>query len=125
VAREALRRASSRLILNNQTRKVGLSEKRKPATLSGEQRAKEQDDDENRPAPRGAQVQPLRKLRGCLTMPTNEPMRWADRLRIARKEITCACIVISDALERREAQKPDWDRLAMALRRLTLLAELS
>jgi hypothetical protein len=54
----------------------------------------------------------------------NHETRWADRLRIARHELTCACLIVSDALERREAQEPDWDRLTVSLRRLTLLAEM-
>lgn len=50
-------------------------------------------------------------------------MRWRDRLVIARHEITCAAIIVADVLDRRDAGEPDFQRLALSLRRLRALAE--
>ena len=49
---------------------------------------------------------------------------WSDRLRIFRHELTCAAIVVSDFLESRSPTEADWDRIALALRRLLAIQEL-
>lgn len=54
-----------------------------------------------------------------------EPIRWRDRVTIARHEIMCAAIVVADILDRRDAHEPDWNRLTLALQRLSALEEVS
>lgn len=49
---------------------------------------------------------------------------FADKLRIVQHEILCCLIVVSDLLERRTGEEPDWDRLALALRRMRAVQEM-
>lgn len=49
---------------------------------------------------------------------------WADKLRIVQHELMCCCVVLSDLLERRAGDEPDWDRLVLAQRRLHAVQEL-
>jgi hypothetical protein len=48
---------------------------------------------------------------------------FADKLRIAEFELMRCCVVLSDILERRTAEEPDWDRLTLARRRIQALRE--
>jgi hypothetical protein len=49
---------------------------------------------------------------------------WADKIRIVQHELMCCCVVLSDLLERRTGEEPDWDRMALALRRIRAVQEL-
>lgn len=49
---------------------------------------------------------------------------WADKLRIVQHELICCCVVLSDLLERRTGDEPDWNRLTLALRRIRALQEI-
>jgi len=49
---------------------------------------------------------------------------FADKLRIVQYELMCCLIVVSDLLERRAGHEPDWDRLALALRRIRAVQEM-
>lgn len=48
---------------------------------------------------------------------------WADKLRIVQHELMVCLVVLSDLLERRTGEEPDWDRIALALRRLQTVLE--
>lgn len=50
-------------------------------------------------------------------------LTFADRLAIARHEIACVCVVISDLLERKDGSEIDWDRVVLASHRLAVLGE--
>jgi hypothetical protein len=49
---------------------------------------------------------------------------FADKVRIVQHELMCCLIVVSDLLERRAGQEPDWDRLALAMRRVRAVQEM-
>ncbi len=53
---------------------------------------------------------------------TNAP--WRDRVEIAKHEITCAAIVISDFIERKNATEDHFARLTLCLQRLRALSEV-
>lgn len=62
-----------------------------------------------------------RSTRGAEVSASGLP--WRDRVAIARHEIAAAAVIVSDVLECRAAQPPDFERLALSLARLRALME--
>ena len=54
---------------------------------------------------------------------TLRSISWRDSVAIIRNEIGCVLVIMSDVLSHRDATEPDWNRLALAYRRLNALME--
>jgi hypothetical protein len=58
-----------------------------------------------------------------MATPSDDQLRWRDRVVIAKHEINCACIAVADILDHREVTEAHWQRLTLALHRLRALSE--